>query len=177
MMAEDATALVEALLAIIDAARAYLPPDGIGKDAFIARGLEATDNPKIIAALAHGHPLAGRLMPRAVPYLKPLIHSVSACEPRPSAASVAALYPPGLIAGHDACGQGVRVEVGAQARHGVGEVAHVDVDERALFCPGQLFLTALHAADSPVCRGAGSYAKRQRRQAGAGRHERQPVGA
>jgi hypothetical protein len=29
MMAEDATPLVEALLAIIDAARAYLPPDGI----------------------------------------------------------------------------------------------------------------------------------------------------
>jgi hypothetical protein len=28
MMAEDATPLVEALLAIIDAARAYLPPDG-----------------------------------------------------------------------------------------------------------------------------------------------------
>jgi hypothetical protein len=47
-------------LAIIDAARAYLPPDGIGKDAFIARVLEATDNPRIIAALAaHGHPVAG----------------------------------------------------------------------------------------------------------------------
>ena len=59
-MAEDATPLVEALVAIIDAARAYLPPDGIGKDAFIARVLEATDNPKIIAALAaHGHPVAG----------------------------------------------------------------------------------------------------------------------
>jgi hypothetical protein len=35
MMAEDATPLIEALLAIIDAARAYLPPDGIDKDAFI----------------------------------------------------------------------------------------------------------------------------------------------
>jgi hypothetical protein len=58
-MAEDATPLVEALLAIIDAARAYLPPDGIGKDEFISRVLEATDNPKIIAALAaHGHPVA-----------------------------------------------------------------------------------------------------------------------
>jgi hypothetical protein len=52
LMAEDATPLIEALLAIIDAARAYLPPDGIGKDAFIARVLGATDNPKIIAALA-----------------------------------------------------------------------------------------------------------------------------
>ena len=51
-MAEDATPLVEALLAIIDAARAYLPPDGIGKDEFIARVLQATDNPRIIAALA-----------------------------------------------------------------------------------------------------------------------------
>jgi hypothetical protein len=30
MMAEDATPLVEPLLAIIDAARAYLPPGGIG---------------------------------------------------------------------------------------------------------------------------------------------------
>jgi hypothetical protein len=60
MMAEDATPLVDALLAIIEAARAYLPPDGIGKDAFIARVLEATDNPRIITALAaHGHPVAG----------------------------------------------------------------------------------------------------------------------
>ena len=37
-----------------------MPPDGIGKDALIARMLEATDNPKIIATLAaHGHPVAG----------------------------------------------------------------------------------------------------------------------
>jgi hypothetical protein len=66
-MAEDATPLVEALLSIIDTARAYLPPDGISKDAFIARVLQATDNPRIIAALAaHGHPVAGRGS-RAVP--------------------------------------------------------------------------------------------------------------
>jgi hypothetical protein len=58
--AHDDAPLIEALLAIVDAARAYLPPDGIGKDAFIARVLEATDNPRIIAALAvHGHPVAG----------------------------------------------------------------------------------------------------------------------
>ena len=44
--------LVEALVAIIEAARAYLPPDGIGKDAFITRAIEATGNPRIIAALA-----------------------------------------------------------------------------------------------------------------------------
>jgi hypothetical protein len=60
MTAEDETPLIEALLTIIDAARAYLPSDGIGKDEFIIRVLEATDNPKIIAALAaHGHPVAG----------------------------------------------------------------------------------------------------------------------
>jgi hypothetical protein len=60
MMAEDAAPLVEPLLAIIHAARAYLPPDGISKDEFIARVFEATDNPRIIAALAaHGHPVAG----------------------------------------------------------------------------------------------------------------------
>jgi hypothetical protein len=60
MIAEDATPLVEALLSINEAARAYLPSDGIGKDEFIARVLQATDNPRIIAALAaHGHPVAG----------------------------------------------------------------------------------------------------------------------
>jgi hypothetical protein len=53
---------------------------------------------------------------------------------------------PCLVAGHDAFGQGVRVEVGAQARHSVGEPARVDADERALFRPGQLFLKALHLA-------------------------------
>jgi hypothetical protein len=59
-MAEDATPLVEALVAIIEASRVYLPPDGVGKDAFITRVLEAVDNPRIIAALeAHGHPVAG----------------------------------------------------------------------------------------------------------------------
>ena len=31
--------------------------------------------------------------PGAMPYLKPSIHSVSACAPRLSAASMAALYP------------------------------------------------------------------------------------
>jgi hypothetical protein len=59
-MAEDATPLVEALLAIIDAAKAYLPPDGFDKDEFITRVLEAIDNPRINAALAaHGHPVTG----------------------------------------------------------------------------------------------------------------------
>jgi hypothetical protein len=60
MMGEDVTPLVEALLEIIAAARAYLPPDGIGKDEFITKVLAATDNPRIIAALAaHRHPVAG----------------------------------------------------------------------------------------------------------------------
>ena len=49
-----------------------------------------------------------------------------------------------LVAGYDAFGHGVLVEVRAQARHSVGEVAYVYADERALFRPGQLFLTALH---------------------------------
>ena len=58
-MPEDATPLIEALLEVIDAGRLYLPGE-IGKDEFIARVLETTDNPKIIAALeAHGHPVAG----------------------------------------------------------------------------------------------------------------------
>jgi hypothetical protein len=60
MMAEDAAPLVEALVAIVEAARAYLPPDGTGKEAFITKVLEATDNPRIIAALAaYSHPVAG----------------------------------------------------------------------------------------------------------------------
>ena len=54
-----------------------------------------------------------------------------------------------LLAGHDAFGQGVLVEVGAQARHGAGEVAPVDADERALFCPGQVFVPALHPSRLP----------------------------
>lgn len=41
-----------------DAARLYLPGE-IVKDEFIARVLETTDNPRIIAALAaHGHPVS-----------------------------------------------------------------------------------------------------------------------
>ena len=60
MMAEDATPLIEAILTIIAAARAYLPPDGMDKDEFITWVLDATDNPRINAALAaHGHPVAG----------------------------------------------------------------------------------------------------------------------
>jgi hypothetical protein len=59
MMGEDATPLVEALVAIIDAARVYLP-GGMSKDEFVNRVLEATDNPRIIAALAaHGRDVAG----------------------------------------------------------------------------------------------------------------------
>jgi hypothetical protein len=58
-MAEDATPLIEALLEVIAAARAYLPGE-IDKDVFITRVLEAIDNPRIIAALAaHSHPVAG----------------------------------------------------------------------------------------------------------------------
>ena len=60
MMAEDATPLIEALLEIIAAAQAYFPPDGMDKDEFITRVLEAIDNPRINAALAaHGYSVAG----------------------------------------------------------------------------------------------------------------------
>jgi hypothetical protein len=60
MMAEDATPLVEALLEIIAAAQAYLPPDGLDKDEFIIRVLEAIDNPRINATLAaHCHTVLG----------------------------------------------------------------------------------------------------------------------
>ena len=36
-MRQVSTPLIEALLAIIEASRAYLPPDGIGKDELIAQ--------------------------------------------------------------------------------------------------------------------------------------------
>ena len=83
-----------------------------------------------------------------MPYLRPSIHSVSACEPRPSAASIAALYPRRAWSLDMTPLVGGLGEVGAQARHSVGEAAHVDADERALFCPGQLFLTALHISSA-----------------------------
>lgn len=58
MTTQDTTPLVEALMSVIEATTAYLPGE-IGKHAFITRVIEATDNPKIIAALAaHGHPVA-----------------------------------------------------------------------------------------------------------------------
>jgi hypothetical protein len=92
--------------------------------------------------------LAGEGEGRAKRYLRPSIHSVSACEPRPSAASIAALYPRNawsldtipLVGGFSA--RSTRKPATAQAK-----AARVDADERALFCPGQLFLTALHAAE------------------------------
>ena len=67
---------------------------------------------------------------------------------------------PRLVAGHDPG------EVGAQARHGAGEAAHVDANDRALFCPGQLFFTALHVGErlmlslSPILRGMENKGKR-----------------
>jgi hypothetical protein len=41
-------------------------------------------------------------------------------------------------------------KMAADTRHSVGEVAQVDADERALLCPGQLFLTALHDSGSAL---------------------------
>lgn len=37
----------QALLAVIDAVRDYLPPDGISAETFINRVIEAVDNPDI----------------------------------------------------------------------------------------------------------------------------------
>src|SRR5580693_3573796 len=105
-------------------------------------------------------------------YLKPSIHSVSACKPRPSAASAAALYPRRAWS----LDMAPLSRSARKPANSVGEAAHVDADERALLCPGQLFLAALHAADSPARRGAGSYVKRQRRQAGVAGRQREAAG-
>ena len=67
-------------------------------------------------------------------YLRPSIHSVSACEPR-CRVDGRFVSVPRLVTGHDALSHGVLGERGAQARHSVGEVAHVHANERALFCP------------------------------------------
>jgi ferritin-like protein len=45
-------ALTEALMKVIGATRAYLPPDGISAKECISRILEATDNPEIIKVLS-----------------------------------------------------------------------------------------------------------------------------
>ena len=57
---------------------------------------------------------------------------------------------PCVVAGYDAFGQGVLGKVHAQARHGAGEGARVYADEGALFCPGQVFRTALHGSMSAL---------------------------
>lgn len=44
--------VAEALLAVVNATRAYLPPDGISEQECINRILEATDNPKINPVIA-----------------------------------------------------------------------------------------------------------------------------
>jgi hypothetical protein len=71
---------------------------------------------------------------RAKRYLRPSIHWVSACEPRPSAASAAALYPP--IACSLDMTPFVRRFLSRSARKPAtasGKTAHVYADERALF--------------------------------------------
>jgi hypothetical protein len=59
MTHETAAARVgEALLAVVDAVRDYLPPDGISADECLSRIIAATDNPTInpvIRELEHGH--------------------------------------------------------------------------------------------------------------------------
>jgi hypothetical protein len=147
-MAEDATPLVEVLVAIIDAARAYLPTDGIGKDAFITRvlrgGRQSEDHRRARRSWSPGGGGGlSHVLPEALDPLGQRLRTPA--ERRVRRRFVSA---PCLIAGHDAFGQGVLVEVGGQACHSVGEVAHVDADgARAV-----LSITALHAAESPACR-------------------------
>ena len=52
----------------------------------LAKALSASESRQAGAAITDAHLRAGAIW-------KPSIHSVSACEPRPSAASMAALYP------------------------------------------------------------------------------------
>lgn len=42
---------LKAVRSVISASQDYLPPDGISKDEFVSRVLEATDNAEIVAAL------------------------------------------------------------------------------------------------------------------------------
>lgn len=49
---DHVAALVEALREVISATCDYLPPDGISEQECLGRVIGATDNPKIIAALA-----------------------------------------------------------------------------------------------------------------------------
>lgn len=42
----------KALLETVQTVRDYLPPDGIGKDEFISRVIEAVDNPDIAPVIA-----------------------------------------------------------------------------------------------------------------------------
>src|SRR4051794_33208906 len=53
---ESHAALLAAVKAVVGACRAYLPPDGIGRDPFIQRVLEATDNADIVWALETADP-------------------------------------------------------------------------------------------------------------------------
>lgn len=47
MSALTPEAVVASLLAVVDAVRDYLPPDGISQHDFVSRVIEAVDNPTI----------------------------------------------------------------------------------------------------------------------------------
>ncbi len=112
-------------------------------------------------------------------YRKSSIHWVSACELRPSAASIAALYP--RIARSLVMTPLVRGFSSRSARKPATASENLPMSTQMsarcfaqVNCSSRLFMRPIVTAR----RGAGSYVKRQRRQAGfAGRHERQPVGA
>jgi hypothetical protein len=82
MMVEDAAPLVEALLTIVDAARAYLPPGRVQSLGCLRR----LDNPRIIAALAAhgeaGRPSARKLWGPAVLAVPDLAMVINAEGPR-----------------------------------------------------------------------------------------------
>lgn len=62
--ADDAALIEQALLAVVDATRAYLPPDGTDEQTCINRILEATDNPEISPIILR---LEAKLQPPAAP--------------------------------------------------------------------------------------------------------------
>jgi hypothetical protein len=167
MMAEDATPLIDALLAIIDAARAPRPAAGSAargaSEVRCGRRANRAPESRFRRPRRQPKPTSGRGDNQR--YLKPSIHSVSACEPRPSAASIAALYPrlawsldtTPLVRGFSSrsarkpatASEKWPTSTQTSARH----FAQVS-------CSSRLFMR-------PTVRRAGSYAKRQSRQAGA----------
>ena len=93
---------------------------------------------RLLAAGELGAPCPA--LPEALDPLRP-----GACELRPSAAPIAALYP------RIACSldmtplvRGFSARSARKPATASENLPHVDADERALLCPGRVFFTALH---------------------------------